>query len=237
MVSLLSSHPAVIICLLLALLLFRRRVLLLFLLFGTVFFATYESCACSYGKTKVEGCVEGAKCAETGGQTKGWVDAFYMSVITLTTVGFGDFSPIEDWEKVYKSVMMLVGIPVFATCLGNLTHFLFAEGREGVKLRLLKGGLTPEKFEKFQEFSRKLDEIHAGDDTGDDRISRFEFLTFVLVENGVIELKNITNAMKNFNEIDKTNTGFIEKKDLELWMQEHEAELKEDESKDFYRIK
>ena len=72
-----------------------------------------------------------------------WANGFYYTVITLTTVGFGDFSPIEDWEKVYKSVMMLVGIPVFATCLGNLTQFLFAEAREDLKLRLVKGGLLP----------------------------------------------------------------------------------------------
>ena len=140
-----------------------------------------------------------------------WANGFYFTVITLTTVGFGDFSPIEDWEKVYKSVMMLVGIPVFATCLGNLTQFLFAEAREDLKLRLVKGGLTPEKFEKFQEFSRTLALAGGGDGTGDERISPFEFLTFVLVENGVVQMKNITNTMNNFKEIDKSASGFIEK--------------------------
>ena len=42
--------------------------------------------------------------------------------------------------------MMLVGIPVFGTCLGKLSAYLFAEQREEIKLRLVKGGLTPEKL-------------------------------------------------------------------------------------------
>jgi len=151
-----------------------------------------------------------------------WVNGFYYTVITLTTVGFGDYSPDEDWEKVYKMVMMLVGIPVFGSCLGTLSSVLFAEQREELRLRLVKGGLTHEKFGKFSEFANRLADAGAGNDDSDGKISRFEFLTFVLVENGVIEMKNITNAMKNFQEIDKTKSGFIEQKDLDMWMEAHQ---------------
>ena len=51
------------------------------------------------------------------------------------------------------------------------------------------------------------------------------FLTFVLVENGIIQLKDISSAMQNFREIDKTGTGYIEERDLDAWMKEHSAEL------------
>lgn len=30
-----------------------------------------------------------------------WIDALYFSVITLTTVGFGDFTPSTDLGKVF----------------------------------------------------------------------------------------------------------------------------------------
>jgi len=154
-----------------------------------------------------------------------WVNGFYYTVITLTTVGFGDLSPTEDWEKVFQMVMMIVGIPVFASCLGALSSVLFAEQREELKLRLVAGGLTHNKFEKFKDFSIELANAGGMNDSSDGKISRFEFLTFVLVENGIIQLKDISSAMKNFREIDKTGTGYIEEGDLDAWMKEHAAEL------------
>ena len=32
-----------------------------------------------------------------------WVDAIYFSVVTLTTVGFGDFAPKTDGGKIFTS--------------------------------------------------------------------------------------------------------------------------------------
>merc|ERR550514_687340 len=68
---------------------------LFFLIAGTCFYALFEGCTCSYGTSKVEGCIESPRelCYATGGHVKTWVDAYYMSVITLTTVGFGDIAP------------------------------------------------------------------------------------------------------------------------------------------------
>ncbi|MFV8826600.1 potassium channel family protein [Alkalihalobacterium sp. APHAB7] len=38
------------------------------------------------------------------------IDAFYFSVMTLTTVGFGDFAPQTDFGKLFTVVYTLVGI-------------------------------------------------------------------------------------------------------------------------------
>jgi len=83
-------------------------------------------------------------------------------------------------------------------------------------------GLTSEKFDSMQEFCQELASIIAGDeaDLSDGKIDRFEFLCFMLVENGVIEMRNIEDAMKNFNELDKTRNGYLEYKDL-LGTSEH----------------
>ena len=41
---------------------------------------------------------------------KGWGDAFYMCVITVTTVGFGDFSPSSARGRIFAgAVCVLVG--------------------------------------------------------------------------------------------------------------------------------
>eukprot|EP00928_Gymnodinium_smaydae_P079868 TRINITY_DN63698_c0_g1_i1.p1 TRINITY_DN63698_c0_g1~~TRINITY_DN63698_c0_g1_i1.p1 ORF type:complete len:182 (+),score=23.74 TRINITY_DN63698_c0_g1_i1:384-929(+) len=58
---------------------------------GAVFFAVVEPCECSYVRTYVEDCDQTTDdtCRETGGFVKSWIDSFFMSVITVTTVGFG----------------------------------------------------------------------------------------------------------------------------------------------------
>merc|ERR1712139_82456 len=50
---------------------------------------------------------------------------------------------------------------------------------------------------------------------GENQISRFEYLCFMLVKDDVVELKNIKNVMKNFDAIDSTGTGFIGLEDVQ----------------------
>ncbi len=45
---------------------------------------------------------------------EGWsyVDALYFSVVTLTTVGFGDFSPATTYGKLFAIVYIFIGIGI-----------------------------------------------------------------------------------------------------------------------------
>jgi voltage-gated potassium channel len=43
------------------------------------------------------------------------VDAFYFSVMTLTTVGYGDFAPTTDVGKLFTAVYVLVGVGILLT--------------------------------------------------------------------------------------------------------------------------
>ena len=51
---------------------------------------------------------------------EGWslADALYFCVITVTTVGFGDFTPTSDLAKLFSSAYILVGLSLFSTSLG-----------------------------------------------------------------------------------------------------------------------
>ncbi len=53
---------------------------------------------------------------------EGWavVDAFYFSVITLTTVGFGDFTPETSLGKVFTAFYVLSGIGVIVAFINAL---------------------------------------------------------------------------------------------------------------------
>ena len=42
----------------------------------------------------------------------GWLDALYFSVVTLTTVGLGDFAPKTDLGKAFTIFYVLAGVAV-----------------------------------------------------------------------------------------------------------------------------
>ena len=49
-----------------------------------------------------------------------FVDALYFSVVTLTTVGYGDFAPETDVGKLFTAVYVLVGIGILLTFVTTL---------------------------------------------------------------------------------------------------------------------
>jgi len=65
---------------------------------GTMVFSAYEKCTCSYGPSVIDGCVED-DCQNTGGYTMNLQEALYMTVISISSVGYGDFSPKSDFGR------------------------------------------------------------------------------------------------------------------------------------------
>lgn len=63
-----------------------------------------------------------------------WVDAFYFSTITLTTVGYGDIVPTNDTAKLFTIGYVIVGIGIIAS-FANL---------------LLKNAVTKRQYKKEQ---------------------------------------------------------------------------------------
>ena len=44
-----------------------------------------------------------------------WLDSLYFSVITLSTVGYGDFEPTTSASKIFTMVYIFLGISVFVS--------------------------------------------------------------------------------------------------------------------------
>jgi voltage-gated potassium channel len=64
--------------------------------------------------------------------TEGWrlLDALYFSVVTLTTIGYGDLAVTTDAGKVFTIVYSLVGIGIIAAFVTSLAVSV-REGRRG----------------------------------------------------------------------------------------------------------
>ena len=53
----------------------------------------------------------------------GWVDSIYFTVITLTTVGYGDLSPTTAASKVFTVVLVLLGIGLLVTLVERIARY------------------------------------------------------------------------------------------------------------------
>lgn len=154
--------------------------------------------------------------------------AMYMAVITLTTVGFGDYCPETDPGKVFASIWMLLGTAAFTMMLGKFgvyTYFLFnkmsvekldnhsllritetpqfqgvAQARAKVIEELLRGF----EFDKYHEVSRAYAE----------KISRNDFLMFMILDMGLVDAGMVSTLSSHFDELDVTGEGYIDRDDL-----------------------
>jgi voltage-gated potassium channel len=46
-----------------------------------------------------------------------WVDAYYFSVVTLSTVGYGDIVPTTTFTKIFTTFYIFVGVGILTTFL------------------------------------------------------------------------------------------------------------------------
>ena len=53
----------------------------------------------------------------------GWVDAFYFTVVTLTTVGYGDLAPQTDLGKLFTVFYILVGLGILGGFIALIADF------------------------------------------------------------------------------------------------------------------
>lgn len=56
-----------------------------------------------------------------------WVDAYYMAVITLASVGFGEVHPLSVAGKIFTSILIIFNVGLFAYSISTITG-IFAEG-------------------------------------------------------------------------------------------------------------
>ena len=81
-----------------------------------------------------------------------WLDSLYFSVITLTTIGYGDFAPVTDAGKIFTILYVFTGIGIllgFVTAAGEYFRKQHVEGiTHGIPNFLWDSGDTLEEMEK-----------------------------------------------------------------------------------------
>ena len=64
-----------------------------------------------------------------------WVDSLYFTVITLTTVGYGDLSPTTAGSKIFTVVLVLIGIGLLLTFIERVARYATEDQTERSRRR------------------------------------------------------------------------------------------------------
>ncbi|TYB76886.1 potassium channel protein [Bizionia myxarmorum] len=56
-----------------------------------------------------------------------WIDALYMTVITVTTVGFGEVRPLDDASKMFTIFLILTSIVIVGYAISVITEFILSK--------------------------------------------------------------------------------------------------------------
>ena len=62
-----------------------------------------------------------------------WIDSLYFSVITLTTIGYGDFSPATNEGKLFTIFYIVIGIGIILTFINTVYEHYNVVRKNGKK--------------------------------------------------------------------------------------------------------
>lgn len=60
-----------------------------------------------------------------------WIDAIYMTVITVATVGYGEVRPLDPAEKMFTSVLILSSVFILGYAFSVITEHIFSKNNIG----------------------------------------------------------------------------------------------------------
>lgn len=125
------------------------------------------------------------------GEEKTWLQSIYMAVITLSTVGFGAFTPDTEGGKVFAAFWMIFGSAALVSVVTSFTELT-------MKLN---------DYERFDPTTtaRALDDYKEAH--GTDEMNEFEFFKFGLVQKGLASDNELSMIQRAFEHLATASGG------------------------------
>lgn len=95
------------------------------------------------------------------------VDAFYFTIVTIATVGYGDIHPMTQIGKLLAIILTIMGVGTFLGVIANATEMMLNRREQQTRLQKLNmiigvffSEVGTKLLELFSDFSSNLDRIH-----------------------------------------------------------------------------
>lgn len=130
-----------------------------------------------------------------------WIDAMYWSLVTTTTVGFGDLRLEHESSRIFSIFFILLGFMFVGGAIGNV-------GSMKLELRCLQ--------ERSKMMKRTLSTKMIADlDRDGNGVERWEFLCAMLVQLGKVTEEDLQPLLDKFEELDTDGSGKLTHDDLQ----------------------
>jgi len=150
----------------------------------------------------------------TVGESHTFLEGFYFSCVTLTTVGYGDFYFQSVGGRVFAIFWIIIGTISMARMLSAVIDSKAAE----------IASMYAEK--KNKRLLMKKTDFSLLDKDGSGKVDKFEFLTYKLVSLGRCEQWHIDDIINQFDAMDEDRSGTLELEDFKKQAERESQELR-----------
>ena len=90
--------------------------------------------------------------------THGW-DALWYSIVTITTVGYGDFYPVSLWGRVTAIFVMVLGVGLIGVIASLLSGLLIGDQSDAEQEQASALTATSALEQEIASINEKLEEL------------------------------------------------------------------------------
>jgi len=127
------------------------------------------------------------------GEGKTWLQAIYMSIITLSTVGFGAFTPNTTGGMIFGAFWMIFGSAALVGVVGAFTQFVMDSNMY-------------ERFdaEQVEQSSQAVDDLKQN---GTKELDETQFIRFTLLQKGLCKAEDVDTLLDHFQTLSEEKDG------------------------------
>jgi len=128
------------------------------------------------------------------------INSFYWAAATCATIGYGDYVPFGDWNRLWVCGYIFLGVTCMSAAIAQI----------GTLQMTIK---TYKRMEVVQNKQLALSLIAQLDSKGMG-VDKFEFLAAMLVALEKVGPEDVTDILSQFDELDKRRTGLVSTNDI-----------------------
>lgn len=131
-----------------------------------------------------------------------WSDVIYYCVITTTSIGYGDLTPIREDTRLFAVIYIPLAVGAMGHFLGTIATFIVEQRTQKTNEVLWKHELT-------------MDDLRSMS-SSDGTVTELDFVVFMLKAMKKVDDDLIEAIREHFDKLDLTHSGTLDRQDLEL---------------------